>query len=92
MRDNVRSLSLRTSDRCHDKQGSRHAFLARRVGVAIRISLPQTYMQFEKETDSHASVATLARNDGGGLNNYPILVILSAAKDLLSVYAAQIYC
>ena len=29
-------LSLRTSDRCHDKRGSRHAFLARRVGVAIR--------------------------------------------------------
>ena len=50
--ENSRSVSLRTSDRRHDKQGSRHGqalnvarksrvrmFLARRVGVAIRISL-----------------------------------------------------
>ena len=26
----------------------------------------------QKETDSHASVATLARNDGGGLNSYDL--------------------
>ena len=35
--DKVGFSSLRTSDRCHDKQGARHTLLARRVGVAIRI-------------------------------------------------------
>ena len=41
-------------------------------------------MQFEqKETDSHASVATLAQNDGSGLNSYSAAL---THKQVLSIH------
>ena len=56
--ENIRSVSLRTSDRCH-WCGNPHLFIA----VLL-------FRLYKGETDSHASVATLARNDRGGMNSY----------------------
>ncbi|MBQ6903044.1 MAG: hypothetical protein IJQ26_00855, partial [Lachnospiraceae bacterium] len=58
LRKNVRSASLRTSDRCH-WCGNPHLFHT--------VSMLNLH---KEETDFHASVATLARNDGSRRNSY----------------------